>query len=803
MAIFCLLFIVIGGVSASDVADMSNNPDKNNLVSASIDSGSDKSVANHYTNQLSSEATSSLNSQSTEDNNLETTNEASDLKSVSNSNSNSMLSTNPSSNSSQNNNITSTKTTTKTTTSLKLSSSKIYSGTPILITLKDKKGKVLSGKKIIIKIPSKNRVFTKITNSKGQVRLNYHKIGTFKTYVSFKGDGFFKSSKFSLKIKVLKSGTRLKVSNTTVPRSTSLVVNLINKKSGSGIAKKRVIFKIPKWNNKTYVRTTNSKGQAKLVVTTKKNFSVLISFEGSKNLYKSKIKTKVKPIKCKTKFIYPSTYLEYGENFVVSLKKVNNEPVKNKKVIVKITNMNKTYIKKTNSKGQFNVPINHIGTLNTKISFAGDSLFVKSSSNPILTVVKGGTRLEGSDTTVGKGFNYDINLKNSAGKVLANRKVKITLNNQTFTETTNSKGQVSLLMNYKTGLYPIEVDFSGNAYYNSSRLTETIKVVDPSVSISKIISAAKDLKVRVEYVNMLNKAYNVNIDNKKYTMDEFAYLMAGALTNINSGSKDNVKIKDLSNNYNSSGAKINGKLSKSEYLKLAKNLTAFVDSNNRIPNYKLTNIGKMEANLYIYAFAAALDYYGSHKKLPSSVTVKTSYVSGGYSISLSQSGKILNYREIFDSDAFAKYLKTGGKSALNDAIKKKAKSLTSGLSSTKAKANAIFEFARDDVSYSFYMNSKKGAAKTLSSRSANCCDKANLIVAMCRSVGIYARYSHAKGCHFSSGLVAGHVWAQVYDPISQTWYTADSTSRRNKLGTINNWNTKSYSIPKNYVFIPF
>ena len=43
------------------------------------------------------------------------------------------------------------------------------------------------------------------------------------------------------------------------------------------------------------------------------------------------------------------------------------------------------------------------------------------------------------------------------------------------------------------------------------------------------------------------------------------------------------------------------------------------------------------------------------------------------------------------SDAFAKYLKTGGKSALNDAIKKKARQLTAGLSSPRAKANAIFD----------------------------------------------------------------------------------------------------------------
>ena len=258
-----------------------------------------------------------------------------------------------------------------------------------------------------------------------------------------------------------------------------------------------------------------------------------------------------------------------------------------------------------------------------------------------------------------------------------------------------------------------------------------------------------------------------------------------------------------SNNYKSSGAKIDGKLSKTEYLKLAANVTKYVNSNKRIPNNEPTKLGKVEADLYIYAFTCVLNSYSSNKKLPSSVSVKTKTVRGGYSYSLKQGGKILNCRELFDSESFAKYLKTGGKSALNDALKKKAKSLTKGLTSPLAKAIAIFRFVRDDVTYSFYSNSRKGAAKTFSTKSGNCCDKANLIVAMCRSVGVYARYSHAQGCKFQSGLYTGHVWAQVYDTSTQTWYSADATSFRNEVGTIKNWNTGSYYKAKNYALIPF
>ena len=84
-----------------------------------------------------------------------------------------------------------------------MSKTKIYSGTPIVITLKDKNGKVLSGKKVQISVPSKKRVFTMTTDSKGQVKLNYHKVGTFKTIIQFKGDNSFKAFKITKNIKVL------------------------------------------------------------------------------------------------------------------------------------------------------------------------------------------------------------------------------------------------------------------------------------------------------------------------------------------------------------------------------------------------------------------------------------------------------------------------------------------------------------------------------------------------------------------------------------------------------------------------
>ena len=148
-----------------------------------------------------------------------------------------------------------------------------------------------------------------------------------------------------------------------------------------------------------------------------------------------------------------------------------------------------------------------------------------------------------------------------------------------------------------------------------------------------------------------------------------------------------------------------------------------------------------------------------------------------------------------------KYLHGGGYARITKSIRKLAKKLTSKYATKLEKATAIFNYVRDNLAYSYYANSRKGAAKTLRTKRGNCCDHSNLIVALCRAAKIPARYSHARGCRFKSGLVTGHVWAQIY--VKGRWYSADGTSYRNTLGHISNWNVKHYHSYHRYRNIPF
>ncbi len=129
-----------------------------------------------------------------------------------------------------------------------------------------------------------------------------------------------------------------------------------------------------------------------------------------------------------------------------------------------------------------------------------------------------------------------------------------------------------------------------------------------------------------------------------------------------------------------------------------------------------------------------------------------------------------------------------------------AKSITKGSTSQYTSAVEIFNWVRNNINYAFYYNSQKGALGALESRSANCCDTANLMVALERAAGIPARYEHIYA-QFTSGNWYGHVIAQVY--VNGKWYYADGTSYANSFGVIGNWNTATYTLEGVYASLPF
>ena len=316
------------------------------------------------------------------------------------------------------------------------------------------------------------------------------------------------------------------------------------------------------------------------------------------------------------------------------------------------------------------------------------------------------------------------------------------------------------------------------------------------VTVGQILDAANRVKAFVEK----NKALPnfVTIGNMQINMSQFLYLLSAGLVQINTGSNGDIAFGDFKAPTASSGNQLSNSLNRNSYMDLAGRIKDFMENNLQAPNFGNTNNGRIKFESMVYMFSKIMSFHSNQGRLPTFVTLAdTNAVATTYNQNQSAGGG----GDKPDYSAYAIYLANSQNCQVtNSAIVNLANSLTSGLSSTWDKAEAIFNWVRDRVSYSFYYNTRYGALGTLNSRTGNCVDQSHLVVALTRAAGIPTRYAHGD-CTFSSGSRYGHVWAEIL--INGNWVRADPSSSRNRLGVINNWNTGTASIKGYYASLPF
>ncbi|NYB52226.1 MAG: hypothetical protein HVN35_06690 [Methanobacteriaceae archaeon] len=310
-------------------------------------------------------------------------------------------------------------------------------------------------------------------------------------------------------------------------------------------------------------------------------------------------------------------------------------------------------------------------------------------------------------------------------------------------------------------------------------------------TIAQIIDAAGRVKAFIEN----NKALPnyVTIGSLQVTMPQFLRLLTTSTLQVYSGISTPVVLKSASAASNPSEEMTSGNLDKNGYIDLANRIKSFMDTNGVAPNYGSTALGKIRYESLIYLYSRVMAFYGTEHYLPNYAVMKPwSSITGSSSTTNTVDPTIPSSLQV--------YLQATSNCQVNDPrIIALAQSITSGATSSYDKATRIFNWVRDNLEYSYYYDSQKGAVNALLSRSANCCDHSHLIVALSRAVGLPARYVHGV-CTFSSGTY-GHVWAQIY--ANGQWYNADATSYRNELGVIRNWNTNSWTYKGTYAELPF
>jgi hypothetical protein len=286
-----------------------------------------------------------------------------------------------------------------------------------------------------------------------------------------------------------------------------------------------------------------------------------------------------------------------------------------------------------------------------------------------------------------------------------------------------------------------------------------------STTIAEIKAAASRVKAFVESNKRL-PSY-VTVSGKQISMSEFLYLLVSSVLQVNQGTSAPITFKTLGEAPSPSGDIVNANINKSEYLDVAKKLKTFMESYNRAPNYSVFSVGKVNFNYMVYSFSKIMDFYNTNGRLPNYAILDTKTLS-------SSNGSSSDMQEYL--------VPTDNCQSDDPQIRSLALSITQGATTSYEKADRIFKWVRDNLSYTFYYNTKYGATGILKTRDGNCIDHSHLLIALARSVGIPARYAHAQ-CEFTS-MTVGHVWAELY--VGGNWYTADATSSRNSLGVMQN-----------------
>ncbi len=534
-------------------------------------------------------------------------------------------------------------------------------------------------------------------------------------------------------------------------------------------------------NGRTYNRTTNDDGVAGLTINlVPGTFDIFYSYskidsedynEGSNTVVVNKLPATLSS---------EDLVLEKGESgsFLAALVDGENNPISNATVTFDINSV--SYNRVTNASGVARLNINlPVGYYPIKTSLDNPYYAAETITNHILV---NGTIFvaEDIDMIVGTTAQFSTTLLNAYKKPISGATIGFEYANVKTSAVTDANGVATITISgLDKGSYPIIYRYDDNEGVSLINVIGTI-------SISDLISAANDVNWFIEAHAELPGIITVGGD--PFTTAQYLFLLSQAIVNINAGDYSNLYVSDVNNPSNPGAAANMGYLG--EYVNVAGTILSSMNQ-GVTPNSVETSVGNVGYDGLVYAMTRVIVYYGLTNQLPSSVNVK--------SLKLYESQSVLDKQNTISD--LGPYLSSSTNCQVtNQAIVDKARELTYGLTNSYDKAVAIYNFVRDEVSYSFYYDTMYGAVGTLNARTGNCVDQAHLSVALYRAAGLPARYVHGT-CVFSSGSTYGHVWAQVL--LGDTWVVSDSTSTRNSFGVVVNWNNYNYALNGYYADLEF
>ena len=408
---------------------------------------------------------------------------------------------------------------------------------------------------------------------------------------------------------------------------------------------------------------------------------------------------------------------------------------------------------------------------------------IKQASNNQTTQVAGITEVtENSQNTTVTENNQNITVPILEGDDSTRTEPIQTIteqNNKTDNLNTENTGKQTI----DTG-NPDQESYNSEVNYASGEITVTTQ--------QQIRTAAVNVQ---NFINKNGRApRTVNVGGIIVDYAVFLRMAAAELNQLHGSGNSNIEFRPVKRAPKSETTLKKGNLNIAHYMDITRRALNYMNTHERMPNYITTVFGRMSPEQYLDMISRILGFYHQNNRLPSFATIGRTVRAASTPSAENTSGG--SKQPIPTS--LQSYLRTTSNSQVTNAqIQNLAREITGGSNDINA-ATRLFNWVRDNIRYSFYRNTKRGAVRTLNERKGNCVDQAHLLVALNRAAGIPARYVHGN-CRFSSGKVYGHVWAEVW--VNGKWYKVDSTSVRNRFGVINSWSL--INLKGRYTSLPF
>ena len=351
----------------------------------------------------------------------------------------------------------------------------------LLISLKDVNGNALAGQVVSVDLGG---VRLYVTDENGSIGINVGKLvpKNYTAVIGFAGDDYYLNSYTTSKVDVSKESSALSSNNvTTVYNEDGFLI--ISLKDAKGNALVGQVVSVDLGGVRLYVTDENGNIKINVGKLVPKSYDALISFGGNAYYLDSSTSAKVTVNKEKSVVISNAVTTIYNKNnyLIITLKDSKGNPLSGETVTVTLGTAKK-YKADKNGQIKINVAKEVPKTYTAKISFAGNTNFIASSTTAKVVVKKATPKMTAKAKTFKVGVKtkkYAITLKDNLNKVMKNTKVTLTVNKKTYTVKTNSKGVATFKITNlkKKGKFTAVIKYAGNKYYNklSKKAIITVK----------------------------------------------------------------------------------------------------------------------------------------------------------------------------------------------------------------------------------------------------------------------------------------------------------------------------------------